>query len=76
MLAFIVDIPSDGWTEVRQIETMHGGTGHSEIRIDDHGSPVSPEVWRLYRRLLEPLVTLRPKGGLRMRLVRRGEGIG
>jgi acyl-CoA dehydrogenase len=33
--AFIVDIPSDGWTEVRQIETMHGGTGHSEIRIDD-----------------------------------------
>jgi acyl-CoA dehydrogenase len=33
--AFIVDLPSDGWTEVRQIETMHGGTGHSEIRIDD-----------------------------------------
>ena len=33
--AFIVDIPSAGWTEVRQIETMHGGTGHSEIRIDD-----------------------------------------
>ena len=33
--AFIVDIPSDGWTEVRQIETMHGSTGHSEIRIDD-----------------------------------------
>ena len=33
--AFIVDIPQDGWTEVRQIETMHGGTGHSEIRIED-----------------------------------------
>ena len=33
--AFIVDLPSDGWTEVRQIETMHGGTGHSEIRIED-----------------------------------------
>ena len=33
--AFIVDIPSDGWTEVRQIETMHGSTGHSEIRIED-----------------------------------------
>lgn len=33
--AFIVDIPSGGWTEVRQIETMHGGTGHSEICIDD-----------------------------------------
>ncbi|GAA3241654.1 acyl-CoA dehydrogenase family protein [Actinocorallia longicatena] len=32
--AFLVDIPSEGWTEVRQIETMHGGTGHSEIRLD------------------------------------------
>jgi acyl-CoA dehydrogenase len=31
--AFLVDIPSDGWTEVRQIETMHGSTGHSEILI-------------------------------------------
>ncbi len=39
--AFVVDIPSDGWIEVRQIETMHGSTGHSEIRIEDlrvHGS--------------------------------------
>jgi acyl-CoA dehydrogenase len=33
--AFLVDLPQAGWTEVRQIETMHGGTGHSEIRIDD-----------------------------------------
>jgi acyl-CoA dehydrogenase len=33
--AFIVDIPSEGWSEVRQIETMHGSTGHSEIRIED-----------------------------------------
>jgi acyl-CoA dehydrogenase len=33
--AFVVDIPSEGWTEVRQIETMHGSTGHSEIRIED-----------------------------------------
>jgi acyl-CoA dehydrogenase len=33
--AFIVDIPSDGWKEVRQIETMHGSTGHSEIVIED-----------------------------------------
>ncbi|HEV7721142.1 MAG TPA: acyl-CoA dehydrogenase family protein, partial [Iamia sp.] len=33
--AFIVDLPSEGWTEVRQIETMHGSTGHSEIRIED-----------------------------------------
>jgi len=33
--AFIVDLPADGWTEVRQIETMHGSTGHSEIVIED-----------------------------------------
>ena len=33
--AFIVDIPTEGWTEVRQIETMHGSTGHSEILIED-----------------------------------------
>ncbi len=33
--AFIVDLPSDGWTEARQIETMHGSTGHSEIVITD-----------------------------------------
>lgn len=33
--AFIVDIPSEGWERVREIETMHGGTGHSEILITD-----------------------------------------
>jgi acyl-CoA dehydrogenase len=33
--AVIVDIPSEGWHEVRQIETMHGSTGHSEIVIED-----------------------------------------
>ncbi len=33
--AFIVDIPQDGWNEVRQIETMHGATGHSEILVED-----------------------------------------
>ncbi len=33
--AFLVDLPSEGWNEVRQIETMHGGTGHSEILIED-----------------------------------------
>jgi len=33
--AFIVDLPTEGWTEVRQIETMHGSTGHSEILIED-----------------------------------------
>jgi acyl-CoA dehydrogenase len=33
--AFIVDIPSDGWKRVREVETMHGGSGHSEILIED-----------------------------------------
>jgi acyl-CoA dehydrogenase len=33
--AFIVDIPSPGWNEVREVETMHGSRGHSEIRIED-----------------------------------------
>jgi acyl-CoA dehydrogenase len=33
--AFIVDLPQDGWTEVREVETMHGPGGHSEIRIED-----------------------------------------
>ncbi len=33
--AFIIDLPAEGWNEVRQIETMHGGTGHSEIVIED-----------------------------------------
>mgnify|MGYP001167708025 FL=1 len=39
--AFIVDLPHDGWNEVREIETMHGSTGHSEILIEDlrvHGT--------------------------------------
>jgi acyl-CoA dehydrogenase len=33
--AFLVDIPSPGWNEVREVETMHGSTGHSEIVIED-----------------------------------------
>jgi acyl-CoA dehydrogenase len=33
--AFIVDLPSEGWNRVREVETMHGGTGHSEIVIED-----------------------------------------
>ena len=48
------------------------------------GTLVLAEIARRWRMLyeqpeppvLEPLVTLRPKGGLRMRLVRRGEGHG
>ena len=33
--AFLVDIPSEGWIDVREVETMHGSTGHSEIVIED-----------------------------------------
>lgn len=33
--AFIVDIPSEGWNDVREIASMHGGTGHSEIVIEN-----------------------------------------
>ncbi|MBB2912505.1 acyl-CoA dehydrogenase [Streptosporangium becharense] len=33
--AFIVDLPQQGWRDVREIETMHGSTGHSEIVITD-----------------------------------------
>jgi len=33
--AFIIDLPQEGWNDVRQIETMHGATGHSEILIED-----------------------------------------
>jgi len=32
---FIVDIPSDGWKRVREVETMHGASGHSEIVIEN-----------------------------------------
>ncbi|MGH9246548.1 MAG: acyl-CoA dehydrogenase family protein [Acidimicrobiales bacterium] len=39
--AFIVDIPSDGWTRVREIETMHGSTGHSEILIENLRVPAA-----------------------------------
>ena len=33
--AFLVDLPTEGWNDVREVETMHGGTGHSEIVIED-----------------------------------------
>ncbi|GLW12809.1 acyl-CoA dehydrogenase [Microtetraspora sp. NBRC 13810] len=33
--AFLVDLPQEGWNDVREIETMHGSTGHSEIVITD-----------------------------------------
>jgi acyl-CoA dehydrogenase len=33
--AFLVDLPSDGWEVVRDIDTMHGRGNHCEIRITD-----------------------------------------
>jgi acyl-CoA dehydrogenase len=33
--AFLVDLPIDGWNDVREVETMHGSTGHSEIVIEN-----------------------------------------
>lgn len=33
--AFLVDLPSPGWNDVREVETMHGSTGHSEIVIEN-----------------------------------------
>lgn len=42
--AFIIDIPSEGWEEVREVETMHGSTGHSEIRITNLRVPDSQRM--------------------------------
>ncbi|MFI7616651.1 acyl-CoA dehydrogenase [Nonomuraea terrae] len=39
--AFLVDLPSEGWNDVREVETMHGSTGHSEIVIKDLRLPDS-----------------------------------
>ncbi len=33
--AFLVDIPSDGWEIVRDVETMSGSHNHCEIRIEN-----------------------------------------
>jgi len=33
--AFIVDLPAEGWNQVREIETWHGPHGHAEIVIED-----------------------------------------
>lgn len=33
--AFISDLPQEGWNDVHAVETMHGGTDHSEIVITD-----------------------------------------
>ncbi|MCK2221881.1 acyl-CoA dehydrogenase family protein [Actinomadura sp. ATCC 31491] len=39
--AFLVDLPNPGWKDVREVETMHGSTGHSEIVIEDLRLPDS-----------------------------------
>jgi acyl-CoA dehydrogenase len=33
--AFIIDLPAVGWNNVREVATMHGPGGHSEIVIED-----------------------------------------
>ncbi len=33
--AFLVDLPTEGWTNVRDVETMSGGHNHCEIRIEN-----------------------------------------
>ncbi|MBI2709470.1 MAG: acyl-CoA dehydrogenase family protein [Actinobacteria bacterium] len=39
--AFLVDIPSDGWEIVRDVETMSGSHNHCEIRIADLRVPAA-----------------------------------
>ena len=39
--AFLVDIPSEGWEVVRDVETMSGSHNHCEIRITDLRVPDS-----------------------------------
>jgi acyl-CoA dehydrogenase len=39
--AFLVDIPSEGWELVRDIETMSGSHNHCEIRITDLRVPAA-----------------------------------
>ncbi len=39
--AFLVDIPTEGWEIVRDVETMSGGHNHCEIRITDLRVPDS-----------------------------------
>ena len=38
---FIVDLPSDGWEVVRDVQTMSGGHNHCEIRITDLRVPAA-----------------------------------
>src|SRR6202158_4623007 len=39
--AFLVDLPSEGWEIVRDVETMAGGHNHCEIRITDLRVPAA-----------------------------------
>lgn len=39
--AFLVDIPSEGWEIVRDVQTMSGGHNHCEIRITDLRVPAA-----------------------------------
>jgi len=39
--AFLVDLPADGWTVVRDVKTMSGSHNHCEIRIENLRLPKS-----------------------------------
>ncbi len=39
--AFIIDLPSEGWSVVRDVETMSGSHNHCEIRIENLRVPLS-----------------------------------
>src|ERR1700736_6691037 len=44
--AFLVDLPSEGWEIVRDVETMAGGHNHCEIRINDLRVPAANMLGR------------------------------
>jgi acyl-CoA dehydrogenase len=44
--AFLVDLPSEGWEIVRDVETMSGGHNHCEIRIIDLRVPAGNMLGR------------------------------
>jgi len=45
-------LPRDAVGEIHLAGHHVRQIGNAEIRIDDHGSPVCPEVWELYRRAI------------------------
>jgi len=59
--SYVDAVPVDLVGEVHLAGHLVDGSAQERLLIDDHGAPVAPGVWRLYRRLLEragPLPTL------------------